>query len=80
MINPVSPMARPKLHWQRVKKRYWLTGHMVTVDGQLSVANELQLAEVQAWCKLNNCGKRMSFSEFRFRNEQELSLFFLRWA
>ena len=35
---------------------------------------------VQDWCVANRCGVRTSFDTFKFRNEQELSMFLLRWA
>ena len=32
------------------------------------------------WCKQTGCGRRMSFDQFWFYNQQELLMFTLRWA
>lgn len=38
------------------------------------------LDPIQDWCVQNQCGQRTSFEQFRFRNEQELSMFLLKWS
>jgi hypothetical protein len=35
---------------------------------------------VQDWCVANRCGVRTSFDTFKFRNEQELTIFLLKWS
>ena len=35
---------------------------------------------IQAWCTENDCGRRMSYDEFLFRNEQEIIQFLLVWS
>jgi len=38
------------------------------------------LDPVQLWCAQNNCGRRTSFEQFRFRNHEELTMFLLKWG
>jgi hypothetical protein len=35
---------------------------------------------VHAWCKEHNCGTRMSFDTYKFRNEAEQTFFLTKWA
>jgi hypothetical protein len=44
-----------------------------------SEPNEVDMAEVQNWCKDANCGKRVSFDTFYFKNEEAYLMFALRW-
>jgi hypothetical protein len=41
---------------------------------------EADMDPVQAWCREHDCGRRMSFDTFQFRNRREITLFLLRWA
>jgi hypothetical protein len=41
---------------------------------------ESQAQDIQDWCEQNQCGTRMSYDMWRFRNKQQLTLFLLRWA
>lgn len=34
---------------------------------------------IQNWCVENRCGVRTSFDTFKFRTEDELAFFLLRW-
>jgi hypothetical protein len=36
--------------------------------------------EVQEWTKQTNCGLRMSFDMFKFKNKKHMTMFLLRWA
>jgi hypothetical protein len=49
-------------------------------DPLSTVPSEVQLKEIQAWCKENQCGRRMSYDQFVFKNERELSMFMLKWS
>ena len=44
------------------------------------MVTEDDLDEVGARCRDNNCGQRMSFDQFRFRTEAEVTAFLLRWG
>ena len=49
-------------------------------DPLMTVPSEEELKQVQAWCEENQCGIRMSYDQFVFNNEKELSMFLLKWA
>lgn len=36
--------------------------------------------EMVAWCQDRDCGRRVAYDMFTFRNRPELSMFLLRWA
>jgi len=42
--------------------------------------SDRDMEQVQDWCEEHNCGKRISFDQFRFRNRKEITMFLLRWA
>jgi hypothetical protein len=42
--------------------------------------NEDDLDPVQDWCVAHDCGRRLSFDLFQFRNEAEVTAFLLRWS
>ena len=48
--------------------------HFFTAPG------EREMDAVQVWCRENECGRRISFDTFQFRNRQEITLFLLRWG
>ena len=39
-----------------------------------------ELKKIQEWCEINQCGIRMSYDQFVFNSEQELSMFMLKWS
>ena len=53
----------------RISNNSWLVG-----------IGEHDLMPVQEWCEEHNCGKRVSFDRFLFRNKKEITMFLLRWA
>jgi hypothetical protein len=42
--------------------------------------NEEDMVPVQQWCDEHECGLRISFDMFRFKNEAEVVAFLLRWS
>ena len=81
MINYVQPMPTKKVIWERVGDRYWLKAKDTEYNENIfHTPTELQMDTIHEWCKANDCGRRMSFSEFRFKDEKEMSLFLLRWS
>jgi hypothetical protein len=38
------------------------------------------LNEMQAWCVEHECGKRMSYDMFGFKNEKQKTMFLIRWG
>jgi hypothetical protein len=69
-----------KILWHPIDKlelRAWVEvgprGHEIGI-------HESDMDAVQAWCDETNCGKRMSFDTFRFKNAKHKTMFLLRWA
>jgi hypothetical protein len=50
------------------------------IDPLVSVPSEEELKQIQEWCEINQCGVRMSYDQFAFDSEQELSMFMLKWS
>lgn len=48
----------------------------VTMTGM----TESHLVPVHKWCEENDCGVRVSFDMFTFRNQAEMSAFLLKWG
>ena len=74
-----------KLPWHQITKRgnyHWLQCGMFADSKpmEFKMVTEADLDQVGAWCQDNNCGQRMSFDQFRFRTEAEVTAFLLRWG
>ena len=39
-----------------------------------------EIGDMQQWCVENECGYRSSYDCFKFRNEEQMLLFLIRWA
>jgi hypothetical protein len=67
-----------KLQWNRVNNKpgYWL---QFDVDAFVS-GYDLAIAEVTAWCKETDCGKRMAYDMYQFKSEADMTAFLLRWS
>ena len=73
-----------KLHWSpwpRPERGYWLRVEMLYEHGALTATGlrEDMLIPIQKWSEENNCGRRMSFDLWQFRNEKEVTMFLLKW-
>jgi len=42
--------------------------------------SEKDIDPIQAWCEEHDCGRRMSFDMFRFRNQREKTMFLMVWG
>jgi hypothetical protein len=72
-------MTTDRIEWQN------LTGFKLRAVGVMRAEwakglNELQMDPIQAWCERNNCGRRLSFDTFQFKNNQEITMFLLKWG
>lgn len=70
-----------KIVWQRLPG-YWIEAKYQYSPGAAIAAGlrDTDMDPVQDWCVANKCGIRVSFDTFRFRNEQELTIFLLKWS
>lgn len=68
--------------WQRdTTGRLILRSQMIIEPRQFDMwLDEADMSEVQHWCTVHRCGRRISFDLFQFRNEAEITMFLLRWS
>lgn len=59
---------------------YWAQFSFCLKDDTWDIVDEESMDLVQQWCVDNNCGLRMSYDTFRFKTEQELQFFMLKWG
>lgn len=72
-----------KLTWERYTGTpRTLYARMAYDHGAVTLTGikEEHLIPVQKWCEENNCGTRLAFDTFRFRNQQEMTVFLLKWG
>ena len=43
-------------------------------------AEDAALRAVQQWSELNKCGRRTAYNVWKFKNEDDMTFFLLRWA
>jgi hypothetical protein len=41
---------------------------------------EEDMDPIQAWCVETNCGKRMSFDVWHFKNRKHITMFLMKWT
>lgn len=72
-----------KIVWIPAEGKYTLAARVESGPSNirwLVGMNQHDMDPVQAWCEEHNCGKRVSFDMFRFRNKREITMFLLRWS
>ena len=42
--------------------------------------NRQVIPQMTEWCAENECGYRTSYDTFKFRNQEQLTMFLLRWS
>jgi len=72
-----------KIHWQRHDTKHKIV-YQAYVNSDYSNPgfglSDAQMQPIQDWCDKHDCGKRLSFDLFQFRNDAEVTAFMLRWA
>jgi hypothetical protein len=43
-------------------------------------SRESDLSIISQWCQEHNCGRRTSYDQFVFKNQQQITMFLLKWA
>ena len=73
-------MATEVIKWQPVGDELILVAIQVEI-GNLHARGleEDDLKPIQEWSAQTGCGKRTSFDVWKFRDEQEMMMFRLRW-
>ena len=75
----VTIITAKKIVWIPTAGRNTLTAR-ISSNSWLIGIGEHDLMPVQEWCNENNCGKRVSFDQFQFRNKKEMTMFLLKWS
>ena len=71
----------PKIKWQRLPglKLQAYTDD-VAPRGFERGHNESDMDPVQVWTPECNCGTRMSFNVWKFKNEKQITMFLIKWS
>ena len=71
----------PKIKWQRLPG-FKLQAYVDEIQprGFERGLRESDMDPVQEWTDKCNCGKRMSFNIWKFKNEKQISMFLIRWT
>ena len=83
VFNSFFNNAPMKIVWQRdANKPLVLCARLSYDHGPITHTGlrDTHLEPVQEWCIQNRCGRRTSFEQFKFRNEQEITMFLLKWG
>lgn len=72
-----------KIVWERDTEKSLIIYARISYDhGPITQTGlrDHDLDPIQEWCVHNRCGRRTSFDQFRFRNDEELTMFLLKWG
>lgn len=71
----------PKIKWKRLPgTRLQAYTDDIQPKGFEVGLRETDMDPIQAWCGETHCGRRISFNEFQFKNEKQITMFLLRWG
>jgi hypothetical protein len=76
MIVDEMTAEHKKIKWKKSGR----LGLRAYQDDQFLGLNHDDMNPISQWCLTNNCGRRMSFDTFQFRDEKEISMFLLKWS
>ncbi len=74
-----------QIYWIESSRRFSLAARMRIVSSDFEKSfvtglNEQDIDPIQKWCEEHNCGKRISFDTFQFKNKSQITMFLLRWG
>ena len=77
----MSANFKPTIKWQRLPglKLQAYTDD-VAPRGFERGLNESDMDPIQVWTDECNCGTRMSFNVWKFKNEKQITMFLIRWS
>jgi hypothetical protein len=70
----------PKIKWQELPGNKLQAYAEVGSRGFERGLRDSDMEPIQEWCEAHQCGRRMSFNLFYFKNKAEISMFLLRWT
>jgi hypothetical protein len=74
-------LHKPKIKWQRLpglKLQAYVDE--IAPRGFEHGLRESDMDPIQEWSQECNCGTRMSFNIWKFKNERQITMFLIRWA
>ena len=74
-------MPTPKIKWQRLpglRLRAYVDD--IQPRGFERGLREDDMDPIQVWTEECRCGTRMSFNEWKFKNEKQITMFLIRWV
>jgi hypothetical protein len=79
-IDEMSDVNK-KLKWISTSRRLSLSVRTEVLPRGWEVGvNEKDMEPIQKWCEDHNCGRRVSFDTFQFKNKKQMTFFLLRWS
>jgi len=84
-VDEMTELPNTKIYWIDTARRYALSARMrvISADNEnhfVTGLSEKDIDPIQQWCKEHNCGRRLSFDTFQFKNKKEITMFLLRWG
>lgn len=61
------------------KRITWARDNFILTAVPLNLS-EKDMDPVQEWCHESKCGKRTAFKSFKFENEEQITMFLMRWS
>jgi hypothetical protein len=85
IARAMANKQRPKVIWEhlpgRKLKATWSPEQGPGPRGyEMYGFREEDMDPIQQWCQSSNCGKRISFDMFQFKNDKQITMFLLRWS
>jgi hypothetical protein len=75
------PEIKKELIWVEASRRFSLAARTRVMPRGLEVGvNETDMDPIQQWCEDHNCGRRVSFDTFQFKNKKQITMFLLKWG
>jgi hypothetical protein len=50
-----------------------------TTWAEIGNSKYTNMNEIARWCNTHQCGKRVNLQAFSFKNQEEITMFLLRW-
>jgi hypothetical protein len=80
-LYKIMRMPTPTIKWQRLPGlRLQAYVDDIQPRGFERGLREDDLDPIQVWSRECNCGTRMSFNEWKFKNEKQITMFLIRWT
>jgi hypothetical protein len=72
---------KKEIFWVESSRRFSLAARTRVMPRGLEVGiNEYDMDPIQKWCEDHNCGRRVSFDTFQFKNKKQITMFLLKWG